>query len=676
MANDSLADMRMDSYAILQWKQEMTRSIKEAYGDNLSQDKIDAYLDRRIQESGRNPKIVLVNNYLNREVKTDLLELINYIEGANLIIGGEGCLFMQHSEDPEEEHVVSRFITYNKKKRNAFKAERKKYQKGSLDWIMADLGQNNKKLKNNGLYGCLGCATFVLFNKFIAESVTNGGRQIICTATMTFENFLGVDVRYNFETEVFTFIHRIRDGIKKDYPNGLDCSPFYFENLKYRTREKLVGRCAFPITTEFVCALDDVLDDCSLDELTILYYKNNFLEFSRTPIIKAKLHHIMSNIEMLRSPEIEINDPEVNRISPEIISEINALCEFYETFVMYSDPMFDRVRKSMFCDRDKVLYTDTDSTFLALNEWVTYIKEEVLENYYTVEEREMNYIAVNVLTYILSTVIAKGLMALCRGMNITEKWGKILTMKNEFYLAMIVFTNAKKRYISDAVLQEGTLLIDKKTGEIGYPEIKGFDFKKAVVKPFVTNYFTNLSIYDILRAEHIRVDQVYMKLMDLKKNIEQSIMSGSHEYYKQAKVQLVEQYKKPYQVQGIRAVLLWNCIFEDMQMELPVDCDIVPIRVISDKKGRAWLMDRFPDIYKKVERDFFNSPNPLIANMELKVIGLPKNNTELPEWFFELVDMEKIVSDILSLYYPIMESLGMNISKMGKKTHLTNMVDL
>lgn len=676
MGTESMAEMRMDSYAIQEWKKEMTRSIREAYGQKLSQDKIDAYLNRRITETGRNPKIVLVNNYLNREVKTDLLELINYIEGQQLIVGGEGCLFMQHSEDPDEEHVVSRFITFNKKKRNEFKAARKKYQKGTLDWIMCDLGQNNKKLKNNGLYGCLGCATFVLFNKFIAESVTNGGRQIICTATMTFENFLGVDVRYNYENEVFTFIHRVRDEIKSKYPNGLDCSTFYFENLRSKTKEKLIGRCAFPVTTEFAWSVEAILDNCNLDELVILYYKNNFLEFSKTPVIKTKLKYIMSHIDKLRSPDIKYNDPEINQISPEIVAEIDALCEFYETFVMYTDPMFDRVRKSMFSDRDKVLYTDTDSTFLALNEWVTYIKEEVLQNHYSIEELEMNFVAVNVLTYILNTVIAKGLMALCRGMNITEKWGLILTMKNEFYLAMIVFTNAKKRYISDAVLQEGVLLIDKKTGEIGYPEIKGFDFKKAVVKPFVTNYFTNLSIYDILRADNIRVDKVYMKLMDLKKNIEESIMSGSHEYYKQAKVQLIEQYKKPYQVQGIRAVLLWNCIFEDMQMELPVDCDIVPIRNISDRKGRIWLMDNFPDIYKKVERDFFNSPNELIRNMELKVIGLPKNNTELPEWFFELVDKEKIVSDILSLYYPIMESLGMNISKMGKKTHLTNMVDL
>lgn len=680
MAISSLAEMRVDYIAIKKWKAEMTLLVKERFGDGLSEDKINKFLDRKVMEHGRNPKAVLVNNYINKEVKTNLLEIIDYIETQHLIIGGEGCLFVQHPENDDDVHVILKFIRWVQAQRKIFKKEREKFSKGTLDWVRCDLGQNNKKLKINGLYGCLGCGSFILFNRFLAESITNGGRQIICSAAITFENFLGVKVKYNFESEVFTFIHRVRNEIKSKYPNGIDCSPFYFENMRYKVKEKLCDRCAFPLDIDFVNNLDAVLESCSNDELCILYYKNNLMEFSKTPIIRAKLKYIMSNIDQLRSPEIEkfVNstDPNVSPISQEVFDAINELEKFYETFVMYTEPMFDRVRKTMFTDRDKVLYTDTDSTFLALNEWVTFIKNDILGNYYHIEEMEMNFIAVNVITYILGFVIARGLLDMGLNMNITEKWARLLVMKNEFYLAMIVFTNAKKRYISDAVLQEGVLLRDKKTGEIGYPEIKGFDFKKAVVKPYVTNYYTDLSIHDILRAKTIRVDQVYLKLLKLKSDIEKSIRSGSHEYYKQAKVQLVEQYKKPYQVQGVRAVLLWNCIFDNMPMELPVDVDIVPIKVISDKKGRAWLQETLPEVYEKVNKTFWQSDNELIRDMELKVIAVPKNDTEYPDWFFDLIDEDKIVTDILSLFYPIMESLGLSIDKVGKKTYLTNMVDL
>ena len=671
---ETLADMRTDSVIIRQWKDEMKNLIRNRFGD-LNDKKIEKYLDKKIMTYGKNPKVVLVNNYRNREIKTNLLELIDYIEEYGIIIGGEGCLFMPHPENEEDCHVIIKFILWVQKDRKVWKKIRSKKDKGTLEWIAADLAQNNRKLKINGLYGCLGCQSFILFNRFLAASITNVGRQIICTATMVFENFLGVDVKYNMESEVFTFIERVRNHIREDFPLGIDTSPYQIDHIKSAVSMKLQERCAFTLTVDFIRQLEGILDSCTIDELTILYYKNNLLEFCKTESIRGRLHYIMTHIDQLRTPEID-SVVESGNMSLEIKQKIDEVEELFDTYVVYTDPMFDRVRRTMFTDRDKVLYTDTDSTFLALNEWVTFIKEDVLQNHYAIEETEMNFVAVNVMTYILGFVIAKGLKSMCDCMNIEETWSKLLVMKNEFYLSMIVFTNAKKRYISDAVLQEGVLLRDKKTGEIGYPEIKGFDFKKAVVKPYVTEFYTNLSIYGILRTKQIRVDQVYSQVLQLKTDIEKAIRSGSREYYKQAKVQLIEQYKKPYAVQGIRAVLLWNCLFEDMQMELPIDVDIVTIKVISDKKGRLWLESKYPDIYAKVDKEFFQNSNELIRNMELKVIALPKNDFQIPDWLHDLIDEEKIVSDIMSLFYPIMESLGLYTNKVGKKTYLTNMVDL
>jgi len=305
MSLSTLAPIRLEYMAIRMWKEEMKKLIEEKYGSNLSKKKIDKFLDKKILEYGKNPKALLVNNYINREISTNLLEIIDYIESKKLIIGGEGCLFIQHPETDDDVHILTKFIIWVRKQRDVFKAERKQYPKGSFEWILKDLGQNNKKLKVNGLYGCLGCASFILFNKFIAESITNGGRQIICSAAMTFENFLGVDVKYNFKSEVFTFIHRIRNEIRTKYPSGIDCSPFYMDNLRYKVREKLCKRCAFPIEIDFVENLDGVLADCNKDELVILYYKNNFMEFNKTPIIRSKLKFIMSNIDQLRSPELD-----------------------------------------------------------------------------------------------------------------------------------------------------------------------------------------------------------------------------------------------------------------------------------------------------------------------------------------------------------------------------------
>ena len=49
-------------------------------------------------------------------------------------------------------------------------------------------------------------------------------------------------------------------------------------------------------------------------------------------------------------------------------------------------------------------------------------------------------------------------MCLARHMNVGPEPAEILDMKNEFYLSRIIFTDAKKRYVSNSILQEGVLL--------------------------------------------------------------------------------------------------------------------------------------------------------------------------------------------------------------------------
>ena len=64
--------------------------------------------------------------------------------------------------------------------------------------------------------------------------------------------------------------------------------------------------------------------------------------------------------------------------------------------------------------------------------------------------------------------------------------------------------------------------------------------------------------------------------------------------------------------------------------------------------------------------------------MSLKSIAKPKNNNiELPEWFSDLVNADKVVQDTLGLFHSIAESLGLNLLHTTSNTKfLSNMVDL
>lgn len=298
----------------------------------------------------------------------------------------------------------------------------------------------------------------------------------------------------------------------------------------------------------------------------------------------------------------------------------------------------------------------------------------------------MTFIAVNVMAIFLAQVIHRGLMCLARYMNVGPEPAEILDMKNEFYLSRIIFTDAKKRYVSNSILQEGVLL----NGGLGKIDIKGFDFKKSVTKPFLRDIYTNICEEDILRADNIDVEKIYMKVLQLKEDIQTSMAKGESTFFKQANVQIIEHYKNPYSTQGIVAVLLWNTLNPTYAMELPTDCDIVPIRELTGPKmeggkmrwaNEAFVMEfkeRFPEAYARLERDIYNNPNQLIRTMGLTSLAKPKNSEiPLPEWFEFLLNTEKVVQDSLDLISPILKSLGLNGLKTNASTeYMTNIIDL
>lgn len=667
---------RNEAIFITKWKNEMRKHIQLQFKDkNLSRKKIDKYLDIVLHECMVNPEIDIINNYREQSVHTDLLSLIDTIEDNQLIIGGGGVLYVQHNT-PGRDNIMYDYIISKQGERNAYKKQRKNYDDSSDEWAYYDILQNATKIIINSLYGVHGYELFVLYNRFIAESITNIGRQIITTAVMSFDSFLANANLYNTENEVFHHIMNVCD----EYDNNIDYTIFKIDDIDHKVIKRMIDICAFDPSDEFISSIESMVKNMKYGMKVLLYYKNNLFEFSRVPFIFEKLKYIVSNLPELKAPDKSLIDDDI------IIQYIDDVWDFYKTFVLYDYPMYDRVRKAMYTDRKSVLYVDTDSNFLGLNKWVRFIKDEVLENNYNKPEMEITFISVNLMAMYLSKVIDHGLQTLARHMNVTEEPAKRLNMKNEFYLTRIIFTDAKKRYVSNTVLQEGQLL----NNGLGKPDIKGFDFKKATTKKYLKDIYTSICEDDILRADKINVENIYQKVMKLKSDIETSILSGESTFFKQANVQIIEHYKEPYSTQGVVAVLLWNTLNPAYAMELPTDCDIVPINEITGPKyeggKQRWSNEKFvmefkekyPDAYNKLEKHIYLNQNQMIRNMGLTSIAKPKNNEiPLPEWFGFLLNKDKVITDSLDLISPILKSLGLNGLKTNASTeYMTNIIDL
>ncbi len=689
---------KKEAIFITKWKAKVSGIIKMKY-DDIDDKKLNKLLDEIIGMTLKNPKVGIINNYLNKVVKTDVLSLIDTIDNNNLIIGGSGVLYQPHGV---KENPLIHFIMKNMSLRSEFKKLRKNYDKGTDEWSMYDILQLIVKILINTLYGVMGYPGFILFNLFIAESITNQGKQIVCTAVESFENFLEDAVKFSTTSEMYEYISNIHNEYEEKYKGKLDIDAIRMVDIDHKLVKRIVNKCAFDATDETILTLEKIVFNMKEPEKYILYYKNNMMEFNQLPFIKDKYEYIINNIDLLTAGELwRIKDEK-------ILGIINDLWAFYEVFVFYNYPVYDRLRKAMYIDKKNVLYVDTDSNFVGIANYIEYITS--LCKHKNLSEDDAVLTSASIMIIFMSNMINASLFKLAKGMNVSDEYAKKLNMKNELYLDRILFTTKKKRYISNAKSQEGQIL----GNGLGMEEIKGFEFIKSTTKPFVKEYFTKICLEDILRAETINVEKIYKKLIILRQDIESSMKRGESKYFKQANVKTIDNYKKPYSTQGITAILVWNTLNPQYAIELPTDVDIVPIKELTFKKpavpkekqinpqlkslgyeepkgikrvdtdgymknkNTKWFAEKHPETFELLKNGIYNNPNELIRHMGIKYIAKPKNeNVPIPDWFGDLIDTEKIVVSTLGLFTPILESLGLkNLKTTSTVTYPSNMIDL
>ena len=661
----------------------MTKLLKMKYGDKFTKSEINDKLDKIIKKDLKNQNVTVFNNYTNTAVRTNILDLTDSIEANHLIITGGGCLFLPHGTKP---NILIDFILEIMKRRKDAKKMRKNFDKGSDGWLKWDIAQLLNKLVINSLYGCMGYPGFLLYNVFTAEAITSEGRFIITTAINCVEAFLGDAFYFVDESELTNYIYNIHEEYKKY--GELDVSKFGVNDYLPLVYDRMINKSKFTMTDKQKRNLLDMLNGKSQGELALLYYKNNLLEFSKLDFVKVKFKYIIENNGLLSFCEMNLlKNDEMRQVT-------QSIWDLYEVFVLYNYPINDKVRKAMYLPKTRALYTDTDSVFVSVCHLVEYIKNDVLHgNNPMASDNDLTFTSVNLMLIFINIAIDRYLKTLCYSTNIEPEYAEKLGMKNEFYLRRILFVEKKKRYISLSILQEGQLL----GGGRGKPEIKGFEFIKSNVKPYLRDFYTQLATNEILEADEISPSRIFKQMAQLKADIEYGMSHGDSKFYKQAKVKTPDNYKNPFSTQGITAVMLWNAICPTMAIELPADVNIVPIKSLRlpkppertkptevvqldpfKNKNITELADKYPDVYQRLYNEIYTNVNPQIRYMNLSSIALPKNtNLTIPQYVFDLINYDEIVTNSIQLFLPVMESLGIRSVPTNSNTnHMTNIVQL
>lgn len=672
-----------EHHVITEWKTEMSKLLKMKYGDKFTKSEINDKLDKIIKKDLKNQNVTVFNNYTNTAVRTNVLDLTDSIEANHLIITGGGCLFLPHGTKP---NILIDFILEIMKRRKDAKKMRKNFEKGSDGWLKWDIAQLLNKLVINSLYGCMGYPGFLLYNVFTAEAITSEGRFIITTAINCIEAFLGNAFYFVDESELTHYIYNIHTEYKKY--GELDVSKFGVNDYLPLVYDRLIEKSKFTMTDKMKANLLDMLTGKPQGELALLYYKNNLLEFSKLDFVKAKFKYIIENNGLLSFCEMDLlKNDEMRQVT-------KSIWDLYEVFVLYNYPINDKIRKAMYLPKTRALYTDTDSVFVSVCHLVDYIKNDVLHgNNPMASDNDLTFTSVNLMLIFINIAVDRYLKTLCYSTNIEPEYAEKLGMKNEFYLKRILFVEKKKRYISLSILQEGQLLGKGR----GKPEIKGFEFIKSNVKPYLRDFYTQLATDEILEADEISPSRIFKKMAQLKSDIEYGMSHGDSKFYKQAKVKTPDNYKNPFSTQGITAVMLWNAICPTMAIELPADVNIVPIKSLRlpkppertkptevvqldpfKNKNIEELADKYPDVYQRLYNEIYTNANPQIRYMNLSSIALPKNsNITIPQYVFDLINYDDIVTNSIQLFLPVMESLGIrSVPTTSNTNHMTNIIQL
>ena len=678
------------------WCQQAKQSLKNAHPE-WADDVLDERLHRIFNVRVKDPKCMLTNNYRNVSTRTTLMTIYNILLKGNCVLGGDGCMFVQHTTQLS---LLAVWIKGLLKERKELKNLRDTYDKGTAMWHKYNLAQNNKKVMINSLYGILGYMRFLLFNVNLAQSTTAMGQAIISTATCHFENFISDNIKFVNITEVAIYINNIQDDFIEHYEANKTLFKHIPNKSPKEVAERLSTKMGFSITQDEAMLISRMLANMDPECLKMIYYVNNLSDFLEIPYIKSLNTELLNSIEILHIGDIKTFDTlgkkeNDTRCTPESKPMLLELIAHIKIFVMYKHQIYDRVRRTRYTNKRAVLYIDTDSNFISTTKYVSYAY--TLNQLVVYDKNEVNFKAVNIFTMILTMSIAEIYLSFAKARNINDEYAALLGMKNEFYYPIIMFGMAKKRYIALMLLQEG----HKVNGIENQRLVAGFDFKKAGTKSTVRDKCHELIDKRILLAEEINSRDILMDVRNYEREIRDRLKNNDTSFYKQLTVQPATRYKQPLSNQGYKSVHLWNAFNPVEAVAFPVEVDIIPITLDTGMTRKKYLALRdnpeeffasknahntgplkefyfnHRDIFDNYYDNIMRSHNECEWVLTLSSIAKPREMTHMPQWLIDIIDMNKITTDIIKLLNPVIEPLGPVPQKVNPTSqHFTNIVDI
>ena len=179
--------------------------------------------------------------------------------------------------------------------------------------------------------------TSLLYNIYVATSITSQGRALTSSATMFFESFLADNVKFGSLNEVIEFINNIKHERTKWKFNDSEWLDPTQHIMPEDVFGKLVLDCGYRWipNNEELEILWDIVNNLDQQLLNRVWYKNNLYEFMENSKVFGILNKILHNLDhpLMNAVDIPVNVQE----------DVKLLSDLLYEFVYYRYMYIDRI---------------------------------------------------------------------------------------------------------------------------------------------------------------------------------------------------------------------------------------------------------------------------------------------------------------------------------------------
>lgn len=634
-------------------------------------------------------------NYRNEVGDRELrkLPLSNYVKlitNPKLIIAPSFTTYVHPSV---ERSITSKFTFKNITERSKFK--KKAFQekaKGNMEAFQFNNNfQQNKKIQNNSLSGVYGSLVSVLSNPTGHSSLTSTTRTVTSYGNASNEKLIAGNRHYfnqeivinNILSIVSTLDDNI-DGIKsydrikmviEKYNIHLPTPDDVINVIMHSTVNYWIDGVLDKTTIELIYQLDPIQRAAVVyigDFYHLRKFNDQWIRTFITDLIRKEVNveskktihdydeGIVNHVHMLFFNEIKGLGKDYKkmdqiglltklvRTAQAVEDTINRYSDFIKAFFTTRNvPASIAHIESLI--RDVVVLSDTDSTGVSTDEWITWYRGKLIVD-------ELSFSVASSIIYLASQTLVHNLALLSANFGVEEKELHRLAMKNEYFWSSFVVALAK-HYYARTVFQEGNVFAEAEL------EKKGVHLKNSNTPIKVMKQAENMMV-DISNRrannEKLYLNYYLQEVLTLEREIYQSLLKGETTYYRSIKIKEESAYSQPGHLSNYRHHLFWNEVMANKYggiSEPPYFVIRVPVDLDNPTKLNEWVTNLEDNQLKERWQNYLSkTKRKNIATLYLPVEFL--EHSGMPEEIQPIINAKHIVMDILNVFYIILNTLG------------------